>query len=457
MKKKHSYLSGFLGIVTALLLLSSCGKYLEVPSNDSLVIPKNLDDLQKLLDNSRAMNKNMGSIGERSADNYFLDQAALADQTDRDRLIYTWSDTHYNFSNDWSAGYTPVYICNLVLERLGKIERIGQNAQDYDRIKGSALFARANQYLSLLWNFSRAYHASTAGKDLGIVLRNSSDMNEKSTRSPVAECYGALLADLGQAAALLPKTGTHVMRPSKGAAFGVLARAYLSMGSYDSAYYYADKLLQIKNDLLDFNNPAEVNLTAEVPFIRFNKEIIAYYEMGGIERALVDSVLYASYEENDLRKQAYFKEGPGGHQGFKGNYAIGASQWESPGLFSGPATGEMYLVRAECSARMGNPEQAQADLNKLLLKRYKTGTFVPYSLKGKDEVLALVLRERRKELVFRGLRWIDIKRLNLEGAGIAQKRFLSGKEYRLEPNANRYALPLPDDIIRLTGMEQNPL
>ena len=66
-------------------------------------------------------------------------------------------------------------------------------------------------------------------------------------------------------------------------------------------------------------------------------------------------------------------------------------------------------------------------------------------------------QERRKELIFRGLRWIDIKRLNLEGANIEQRRFLDGKEYILEPNSNRYALPLPDDIIRLTWMEQNPL
>jgi len=108
-------------------------------------------------------------------------------------------------------------------------------------------------------------------------------------------------------------------------------------------------------------------------------------------------------------------------------------------------------------ARTGYLVEAQADLNTLLATRYKAGTFRPYQLTVTADVLDLILKERRKELIFRGLRWMDIKRLNLEGANIVQRRFLDGKEYRLEPNANRYALPLPDDIIRVTGMEQNPL
>jgi starch-binding outer membrane protein, SusD/RagB family len=55
----------------------------------------------------------------------------------------------------------------------------------------------------------------------------------------------------------------------------------------------------------------------------------------------------------------------------------------------------------------------------------------------------------------RGLRWIDIKRLNKEGAGIVLKRLIGDKTYTLQPNDPRYALPLPADIILNTGMQQN--
>lgn len=439
----------------------SCNKYLDVQSNDGLVIPKSLDDLQKLLDNSLKMNRAIGSMGEISSDDYFLDQRVLNSQTDRVKLDYTWNNDVYNFGNDWSAGYTPVYICNLVLERLRKVERTIENAEVYDRVKGTALFGKANQYLSLLWNFSKAYNSSTAAKDLGIVLKNSSDLNEKSIRSSVLTCYNSLISDLRVASTHLPSQSTHVMRPSKAAAYAVLARTYLSMSRYDSAYYYAEKTLQINDRLMDFNNPNEVNLTATNPFLRYNKEIIVYYEQTSngaplIGIAQMDTLLYRSFEEDDLRKLAYFKSGAGGAMGFKGNYAVPSNAWESVSPFCGVSVDEMYLIRAECLARAGKLQEAQADLNKLLTNRYRSGRFRPYQLNTAKEVLDLVLRERRKELIFRGLRWSDIKRLNLEGANIVQRRYLDGVEYILQPNANRYALPLPDDIITVTGMEQNP-
>ncbi len=462
MKNMKRGLSIILGIIGILLLHSSCSKYLDVQSNDGLVIPRSLEDLQKLLDNTLKMNRGIGSMGEISADDYFMEQSVLDMQTDIDRLNYTWRNNQYNFSNDWSAGYGPVYISNLVLERLARIERTAHNAVDYDRIQGTALFGKSNQYLSLLWNYAKAFHSMTAASDLGIVLRNSSDMNVKSKRSSVLACYNALLDDLRKAVTLLPQTSTHVMRPSKAAAYGLLARAYLSMAKYDSAYYYADKMLQIKDDLMDFNNPAEVDLIGTNPFLRYNKEIVGYYEQTSngtplIRIAQMDTLLYHSYDANDLRKQVYFKTGVNGYHAFKGNYAVASNAWETVSPFGGIAVDEIYLIRAECLARAGRLLEAQADLNKLLARRYKKGTFTPYQLTVAKDVVDLTLRERRKELLFRGLRWMDIKRLNLEGANIRQRRFLDGNEYILEPNANRYALPLPDDIIRLTGMEQNPL
>ena len=55
----------------------------------------------------------------------------------------------------------------------------------------------------------------------------------------------------------------------------------------------------------------------------------------------------------------------------------------------------------------------------------------------------------------RGLRWMDLKRLNKEGANIVLKRVTEDKEYTLLPNSNFYALPIPEDIIQLTGMPRN--
>jgi hypothetical protein len=55
----------------------------------------------------------------------------------------------------------------------------------------------------------------------------------------------------------------------------------------------------------------------------------------------------------------------------------------------------------------------------------------------------------------RGLRWMDIKRLNKDGAKITLTRNVEGNTYTLPPNDLRYALPIPEEVISLTGMPQN--
>jgi len=70
--------------------------------------------------------------------------------------------------------------------------------------------------------------------------------------------------------------------------------------------------------------------------------------------------------------------------------------------------------------------------------------------------LQLILRERRKELVMRGIRWTDIKRLNLEGANIVLTRKIGADTFTLLPNDLRYALPLPESLLEVSELIQNP-
>ncbi|WP_343555600.1 RagB/SusD family nutrient uptake outer membrane protein [Sphingobacterium sp.] len=437
----------------ALFIFGACGKYLDVQSNNKLVVPKELDDLQKLLDNVRVMNNNFCSRGEKACDDYFIPENNYKVLNDVEKLDYIWEDSQYNFSNDWSSMYNVVYVANLVLERLSKIDRNEQNATKWDGIKGAALFFRANSYLSLLWTYSKAYQQNTAETDLGIVLRETSDFNVKSVRASVKDSYKKVIADLETSMSLLSMEPDHVVQPSKLAVYGSLARAHLSMRQYDMASKYADLYLQRRNGLLDYNSSNEVKLTAAFPFSLFNKETTFYMELKASVLTNVysniDSMLYRSYDSNDLRRQAYYKV-LNNVINFKGQYSGSAL------LFGGVATDEMYLIRAECLTRAGKLAEAQADLNKLLATRYKAGTFKPYLLLAGEDLLQLILTERRKELVYRGLRWMDIKRLNLEGQEIILKRVVDGKEYKLVPNENRYALPLPTDVVRIAGISQNP-
>ena len=217
------------------------------------------------------------------------------------------------------------------------------------------------------------------------------------------------------------------MRPSKAAAYGLLSRAYLTMRKYDSAFKYSNLCLGIKNQLMDYNNDPDINgsLSADVPFKPFNKEIIFYSQvdqwlgLNATYQGKIDTTLYASYDNNDWRKTAFFVENTG-YQQWKGSYASDAYN-----MFSGIATDEMYLTRAECYARAGNKNAAMTDLNTLLIKRWMTASWVPLTATDAADALSKILLDRRKELLMPALRWPDIKRLNKEGANIVLKRFIS--------------------------------
>lgn len=445
-------------IVIAFFLspIVSCKKFLDAKPDKSLVIPTTLNDLQAILDYSIRINEGT-SFGEASADNYYLIENDFNAFPDDLRKTYTWDNYAYsNYPNDWARVYDVIYPANLVLEGIEEIPQTSENRAEWNNIKGSALVFRAVSYLQGAFTFCKSYDRETADDDLGMVLRLKSDFNATSKeRSSVRRTYDQIIGDLQNAVSLLPPTPVHPMRPSKAAAFGLLARTYLSMNEYDSCLKYANLCLNIKNDLFDFNTLEDLN--ANFAFPEFNKEVImvtqtrnAIYYSIIQPYGMVDSLLYESYGGNDLRKYAFFLYSPPGYN-FKGSYS--GISWA---FFTGIATDEVYLMRAECYARNGEIDAAMESLNTVLAYRWKTGTFEPLKASTPSQAVDIILRERRKELLFRNLRWMDIKRLNKIGANITLLRKVNGTEYKLEPNDNRFALPLPYDIIRITGIVQNP-
>ncbi len=437
--------------------LISCNKFLDEQSDNSLSVPKRLEDLQALLDDADFMNDwATPSSAEASTDNYFLPDDIYSALSDDSKKAYTWIPYDYYASNDWSYGYRCIYNANYCLEMLNNIHTTESNGRLYNNIKGSALFFRAYHFLNLVWVYAKVYDEALASSDNGIVLRLNADFNTPSFRSSIQSSYDRIISDLKEALLYLPENALNVMRPSQGAAFGTLARAYLSMQKYDSAYKYANLGLLVNNILLDYNDESAVSYSSNVPFQPFNPEIIFYSTMNPISvniatnRARVDTSLYEQYEETDLRKLAFFRP-TGDYQRFKGSYAAHVSR-----LFSGIATDELFLIRSECQARSGNIQEALSDLRELLSKRYVINEFfIPVEVTTKEAALSLILTERRKELLFRGLRWSDIKRLNNEGADIILQREISGEKFVLLPNDNKYALPIPKDVIEQSGIAQN--
>ncbi|RZK38355.1 MAG: RagB/SusD family nutrient uptake outer membrane protein, partial [Hymenobacter sp.] len=112
---------------------------------------------------------------------------------------------------------------------------------------------------------------------------------------------------------------------------------------------------------------------------------------------------------------------------------------------------------AEAYGRQGMLDEAVADLNALLKTRWNKNTIYPvFQSTNKQVVIDKILIERRKELLMRGLRWVDLKRLNQLGADITVSRLGNQSQPLLKANDLRYAMAIPEGIISLTGISQNP-
>jgi tetratricopeptide (TPR) repeat protein len=448
--------------ITALLLICasfSCKKdFLDKKPDKALLVPVTLSDFQALLDNADVMNVSP-FLNMLSADDYYSTDAGLASAFYYIQTSYIWAKDIYQGNSvfDWNTSYQQVFYANIVLDGLRKIKPDAASAVQYNQIKADALFIRSMAFYQLAQEFAVPYNPSSANNDLGIPLRLNSDVNEKSSRGTLQETYDQIIKDLLSAAELSPLTVSYKTHSSKPAVSGLLARVYQTMQQYDRAKNHASSCLKMYNKLIDYNT---LNLAAAKPFpfdlpnandeVIFHDNLISVRFLTAPSVTFIDSTLYATYENNDLRKFAFFANKGNNRFVFKGTYTGATS------VFTGIATDEIYLIRAECHARSGNIDSALADLNTLLQKRYKIGSFTPRTAANKDDALSQVLTERRKELVYRNLRWTDLRRLNQDpGLAITLKRTYNGTVYTLPPNDPKYTFPIPDDEIRSSGIEQN--
>src|SRR5690606_10240594 len=354
-------------ILAALLSFSGCGKeFLDIKRDAKQVIPKTIDDYQALLDRYNNINGGASvSLGLIGAGEYTLPDIAITKwkgMIPYEANGYLWADDIYEYkeSTDWNNAYHRILYTNLALE----VDEISPSAKDqeaWNNVKGSALFFRAYSYYQLAQLFCKPYDASTAASDPGVPLKLDYDVTEEVSRGTVADVYKQILSDLEAAYTLVPDRQINVFRPAKAAVAALLSRTYLQMGNYERAGHYADLGLQSRSELTDYNT-LDLTKAATFPsdYGATNPEILLYmfinkpgstYEAGyDVEEGTLNL-----YEEADLRRQAYFVTSAAGFTTFKASFAGPYN------IFAGLSTSELWLMRAESRARLGDRDGALSD------------------------------------------------------------------------------------------------
>ncbi|TDQ81076.1 RagB/SusD family nutrient uptake outer membrane protein [Sphingobacterium yanglingense] len=442
------------------LLNCTQSDFLDVKPNSGILVPHTLDDVQKLLNNNIMQTISSG-LATVSADEYVIDEANWKAAPAIERNASVWNSDIYEGEGkilDWNVPYQVVFYVNNALTKLSEMDKKTQSTKQYKELKGWSLFKRAYANYELTRLFCKIYDERTASADLGIPIRTTADIDVVVQRSSVEDTYAHILADIQEAIPLLSTERTaNLLKPNRTAAYSLLARIYLDMGKYTEAENYADSALNLYNVLLDYNT---LNLTTNTPFSPNNVEIIySTMTVGRYQLTItgffpqlykIDPKLIDLYAEEDLRSKIYFMTQSGVvvmKRAYNGLGSFG---------FTGLATDELYLIKAECLARKSKDEEALGWMHSLLQKRYATGKVPTLEfLRNKSAVLELILEERRKELVWRSIRWSDIKRLNRDGKQITLKREIGDKIHTLLPDDPKYIFPIPDDEIAFSGLIQN--
>ena len=178
-----------------------------------------------------------------------------------------------------------------------------------------------------------------------------------------------------------------------------------------------------------------------------------YAPWGRPEQMLVQcpsKELYDLYDEDDIRREVYFKEIDG---------KVYVTKWQCTNehdvndvhiLFR---FSDLLLIEAEALARQGKDGALD------LLNEFKSSKIPGYAGYTGGDVIGEILKERRKEFVYEEqMNWLDMKRT---GASVSRKAKDEAtdeiKTYTLEGNDYRYTFPLPADYeLMYNNVLQNP-
>ncbi|WP_171037051.1 RagB/SusD family nutrient uptake outer membrane protein [Maribacter algarum] len=469
------YFGAILGVILMLCYGCTRENYLDFQPR-GIVIPSKIEDFRSLLDqvdvnlNSRDFSLSTGFGRHHGqtvymSDNQFIDDDIfVAFGTDAFiTRIYLFEETVFNSQEDdadWSLYYSQIYAANVVLEGLESV--VDGTAEEIAELRAEARLHRAFAYFNLVNIYGLHYNPATADQDLGVPIRQGTLLEGVDlTRASVQEVYDYLLNDILESIDDLRdvQEANLTFRPSKAGAYGLLAKVYLFQGQYEGALEACNQGLALKNNIRDSNDDRESSFVPGLisfPNIPDDEQLVWFKQVRFQDIFPTDELLDL-YEPNDLRLK-WFTQATEFFGSLDSDQLYYGAADDTGNYYMGINTTDLYLIRAECHARLGNTTLSNTDLNTLRINRFPTGAYNPISISNDDDLLQFVKDERRREMVGSVERTFDIKRYNLfDDDNIDVTHTLNGRTETLRANSLNWAFPIATRYIQQNPeLEQNP-
>ena len=340
--------------------------------------------------------------------------------------------------------------------------------------EAQALAIRALAHFDMMRYFVDNYDRNSTVP--GVPYMTIFDYEQKPARGTVKDDYDHIVQDL-QTAKSLMSSMDHTINSGSSRAYidanavnAILARIYLYSNQLDSAIKYATLAINARPlatrtafpDIWTDASTAEVFWSCIFEAGQGAPGSNVYFPTTNRSEYRPNPTLVASYDAaNDVRYISYFKIINTGNPPNPNNpsrlvlskYLAKAAQLGKPdGVvnFKAFRTGEMYLIRAEASARKGDEVTALADLN--TLRAARINGYVPVVLTG-TALTDAIEQERRKELICEGHRFFDLKRTTRVVSRANCASFCT-----LAPSNRAWTWPIPQPEIDANAniLPQNP-
>ena len=441
-----------------LVTASSCESFLDIDDPKSLVSVLQVysDDVTATAAITGIYNELMNTQGFASGSNVSV--SALAGLSADELLDFSRkNNTNLQFEQNrilptnasiltlWNSMYTIIYQCNAALT--GIEASTGLTPVTKSQLTGESKLIRA---------FANFYLVNLFG-DVPLITATDYEMNSRVTRVSADEVYAKIITDLQEASTLMGNDYPAIeddlftksrARANRYCALALLARVYLYRGVWQKAEEAATEVIEASDKYVlvqDLNSvflknsseaiwqiqpqtPGTTGATNEAYyFVNFNPN----YNILRLE-------LLNSFEDGDLRRSAWTSSTTDGNG--EVSYAYKYKQSDPFGPLLEYSTqlrlAEMYLIRAEASARLGNISASVEDVDAIRARAGLASVTEQYEDISAEQLLTSIAHERRVELFTEsGHRWLDLKRTGQ--ASIA----LSGLKGQWDGNDELYPLP----------------
>lgn len=454
--RSHFYVIALVG-----LILTSCRKLIEIPSNptNQLSVGRVFADSSDIIAAVAGVYSNFAtaaSYAQFASGLITINTALAGDELVVGPNAFGAVDFYNNavlpdnssIRSMWSDAYKNIFQMNLCIERIASTTVISDKLKR--QLVGELKVDRALYY----------YHMINLWGAVPLITSTDYKLTQSAPRSPVADVLKLILSDLKDAeqnlTAAYPSAGRK--RPNLYVAQALLSKVYLYLGQYQEAIDAASSVIASPLYKLEALDAVFLSGSTEaiwqLPAIgtyQQTPEAAAFvpYSSDYQPDYMLSPQLLDAFEPGDPRLASWTGintvQGENYYYPFK--YKNISSDQTPVEDYMVLRLADIYLVRAEAFAQLEKYPGAMADLNTV---RDRAADRTDIDKNVKADALAAIWHERQVELFCEwGNRWIDLKRTKTIDA------VLAAEKPSWKPTAALFPIPL-NEIQANPFLEQNP-